>query len=62
MLSLLVTALIFLLVVCLIAAIVAWILSNIPGLPAWSSRIVWAVAGIVVLIYVLDHVSALGVH
>jgi hypothetical protein len=62
MLSLLVAFLIFLLVVCVIAAIATWIISNIPGAPPWSSRLVWAVAGIIILIWVIGHLGAFGFH
>ena len=57
--SLVIAFLIFLLIVCIIAGLVAWILSNIPGVPPWAQRVVWAVAGIVILLWVLQHVGAL---
>jgi hypothetical protein len=63
MLSLLVSFLIFLLIVCVIAWIVAWILSNIPGAPPMASRVVWAVAGIIILIWVIAHFAPMaGLH
>ena len=63
MLSLLVAFLIFLLIVCVIAAIVIWILSNIPGVPPFSRNIVLAIAGIIVLIWLLQHFgSYAGIH
>jgi len=60
--SLLVSLLIFLLVVCVFAALVVWILGKIPGMPAWAGNVAWAVAGIVVLIWLIDHLAAFGVH
>ena len=62
MLSLLVAFLIVVVVVCVFAAIVAWILGNIPGVPPWAPRVVWAIAGLIVLIWLLEHISALGIH
>ena len=62
MLSLLVAFLIFLVIVAVVAAIVSWILQNIPGIPPFAPRIVWAVAGIVVLIWILQHLGSFGVH
>lgn len=63
MLSLLISFLIVLLVVCVIAWLVAWIISNIPGAPAGARNIVYAVAGIILLIWVLYHIGpALGIH
>ena len=62
MLSLLVTFLIVVLVVCVVAAIVVWILGNIPGVPGWAPRIVWAIAGLVLLIWILEHLGSFGVH
>jgi hypothetical protein len=63
MLSLLVSFLIFLVIVCIVAAIVVWILQNIPGVPPFAPRIVWAIAGIVILIWILHRaLPALGVH
>lgn len=62
MISLLVSALILLLVVCVIAAIVVWILGNIPGVPAWAPRVVWAIAGLIILIWIIEHLGVLGVH
>lgn len=62
MVSLLVSALIMLLVVCVIAAIVCWILGNIPGVPPWATRVVWAIAGLVILIWILEHLGSFGVH
>jgi hypothetical protein len=56
MTTLLISFLVFLIVVLVIAAIVAWILSNIPGVPAFASRIVWAIAGLFVLIWIVRHV------
>lgn len=57
--ALVIAFLIFILIVCVLAALVAWILSNIPGVPAWAPKVVWAVAGIVVLIWVLQHITAI---
>jgi len=62
MLSLLVAFLIFLVIVFVIAAVIAYILSNIPGVPPFAPRIVYAVAGIVVLIWLVQHLGAFGVH
>ena len=63
MLSLLVGFLIFLVIVCVIAALVIWILSNIPGVPPWARNVVLAVAGIAVLIWLLDHFGRYaGIH
>jgi hypothetical protein len=62
MISLLVAFLIMLLVVCVIAALVIWILGNIPGVPPWTRNVVLAIAGIVVLIWLLQHLAAFGVH
>jgi hypothetical protein len=53
--SLLVSFLILLLIVCVIAALVIWILSNIPGVPPWSRNVVLAIAGLVILIWVIQH-------
>lgn len=57
--NLLVAFLIFLLIVCVIAALVAFVLSKIPGVPAWASNVVWAVDGLVVLIWILEHLNTL---
>jgi hypothetical protein len=63
MLALLVPFLIMLIVVCGIAWLAAWIISNIPGAPGGAARIIWAIAGVVILIWVLQHVLPLaGVH
>lgn len=63
MLEALVAFLIFLLIVCAIAALVSWILSNIPGIPAWSRNVVLAIAGILVLIYIVQHFGRYaGIH
>jgi hypothetical protein len=62
MLSLLVAFLIFLIVVCVIAAIVVWIISNIPGVPPFAPRIVYAIAGVIILIWLLQHLGSFGVH
>lgn len=63
MLTLLVSFLIFLVIVCIVAAVVVWILQNIPGVPPFAPRIVWAIAGIVILIWILQRaLPALGVH
>jgi hypothetical protein len=51
--------LIVLLIVCVLAALVAWILTNIPGVPAWAPKVVWAVAGIIVLIWLLQNMTAI---
>ena len=61
--ALLIHFLIFLVIVCAVAAIVAnWILPNIDGVPAFMPRIVWAIAGIIVLVWVLEvALPALGV-
>lgn len=56
---LLVAFLIFLIIVCVVAALAAFILSNIPGIPAWAPKVVWAIAGVVVLIWLLEHVTGL---
>lgn len=63
MLSLVVAFLIFLLIVAVIAALVIWILGNIPGVPPWSRNVVLAIAGIVVLIWIVEHFGRYaGIH
>jgi len=62
MLALLVAFLIMLLIVAVFAGVVVWILSNIPGVPPFAPRIVWAVAGIIVLIWLIQHLPSAGVH
>jgi hypothetical protein len=62
MISLLIAFLIMLLVVCVIAALVIWILGDIPGVPAWARQVVLAIAGIVILIWLLQHLAAFGMH
>ena len=49
--------LIFMLIVFVIAAVVVFILSNIPGAPAFASNVVWAIAGIILLVYLVEHLS-----
>jgi hypothetical protein len=56
---LLVSFLILLLIVCIIAAVAVWILSNIPGVPPWSRNLVWAIAGIVILIWLINNLGAI---
>lgn len=63
MISLLVSFLILLLVVCVIAAIVVWIIGNIPGAPPFTRNVVYAIAGLIVLIWLLKNVlPLLGFH
>ncbi len=63
MLTLLVSFLIFLLIVCVIAALVIWILGNIPGVPACGRNVVLAAAGVVVLIWIVEHFGRYaGIH
>jgi len=57
MFSLLIAFLIFVVIVCVIAYIVVWILSNVPGIPAGFQRLVWAVAGIAILLWLLSHLT-----
>ena len=62
MISFLIAMLIVLIIICVVAAIVQFILSNLPGMPAWAPRIVWAIAALAFLIWLLENVGRLGVH
>lgn len=59
MLSLLVAFLIFALIAGIVAWLVVFILSSIPGFPV-PPRFVWAVYGIVLLIWVLEHLGGVA--
>jgi hypothetical protein len=56
MTALLISFLIFLVIVCVVTALVAFILDKL-GLP--FSNFAWALAGIIILIWVLEHLPAL---
>jgi hypothetical protein len=58
--GLLIHGLIMLLVLCVIAALAIWILGNIPGIPAWFAKVIWAIVGIIILIWVVANLSAFG--
>jgi hypothetical protein len=61
MLEFVVSALIALFVICVVAAIIYFILQKI-GVPAPFPNYVWAAAALVFLIWLLKNIGALGVH
>lgn len=60
--SFIVSLLIVIVVVCIFAYIVSWALGKIPGTPEALPGIIWAVAALLVLIWLLQHISELGVR
>lgn len=55
MISFLIALLICIVIVCVVAAIVAFILTQLPGVPPWAPRVVWAIAALCVLIWLLQN-------
>lgn len=62
MITFLISLLIVVLIVCIIAAICAWAISLIPGVPAFARAFVWLIAALIILLYVIQHLGVLGVR
>jgi hypothetical protein len=62
MVSALISLLIYIIVVCIIAAIVTWALGLIPGMPYIVQQIVWGIAAIIILLHVFQNLRAFGVR
>lgn len=62
MISFLIALLIVIVVVCIIAAICAWAISQIPGVPAFARALIWIIAALIILLYALKGLPLLGVH
>lgn len=55
-----ISLLIGLIVICLIAGIVYWILSQIPGIPPILPNLVWIVVALIVLVWLVQNGGSLG--
>ena len=56
MISLLIT----LIIICIVAGIAYWILTQIPGIPAIVPRLVWVVVALIILVWLLENLGSLG--
>jgi hypothetical protein len=57
-----ISLLIALLILCIIAGICYWILSQIPGIPAFVPQLVWIIVALILLVYLLDNIGGLGIR
>lgn len=60
MVSALISLLVYVIVVCIIAAIVSWALGLIPGMPYVVRQIVWGIAAIIILLHIFQNLHAFG--
>jgi hypothetical protein len=62
MVSALISLLIYIIIVCIVAAIVSWALGLIPGMPYIVQQLVWAIAAIVILLHIFQNLRSFGVR
>lgn len=55
-----VSLLIGLIIICVIAGIAYWILTQIPGIPPIVPKLVWIVVALIILIWLLQNFGSLG--
>ena len=55
-----VSLLISLIILCIVAGVAYWILTQIPGIPAIVPRLVWIVVALIILIWLLEHLGTLS--
>lgn len=55
-----ISLLIALIILCVIAGVAYWILTQIPGIPAFVPRLVWIVVALIILVWLLENLGSLG--
>jgi hypothetical protein len=55
-----ISLLIALIILCVIAGIVFWIVRQIPGIPAFIPNLVWVVVALILLVWLLENFGGLG--
>jgi hypothetical protein len=55
-----ISLLIGLIIICVIAGIAYWILTQIPGIPPIVPKLVWIAVAVIILIWLLQNLGSLG--
>jgi hypothetical protein len=55
-----ISLLIALIIICVIAGVAYWILTQIPGIPPIVPKLVWIVVALIILFWLLENFSSLA--